>query len=229
MSPDFEYFIYLKTDRTISHHLSGIALMCVPSGLLILWLFERVVKQPLILLLPRPLCDRLWPYAEPLLFLPVGQFVAIVTSLAIGAFSHIAWDSATHRNGWVVSQIPTLMTPLSRDIRLYNVLQHASTLLGLALLTVWSWERLRHQKPVTEVKPLPITVSERALGRSFLLLTPVLCGLAVIWHVQNPTLHESHRLIIRFVLASLTALFVATLIYSAALRVAKGRGTFNSL
>ena len=66
MAPDFEYFVRLLAVRTISHDLSsGIPLLCVPSGLVLLWLFQHVVKRPMALLLPRAL-GRLLPHCNPI-------------------------------------------------------------------------------------------------------------------------------------------------------------------
>src|SRR3954451_141750 len=68
MSPDFEYFVYLRPIRTIGHDLVGIPLLCVPSGLALLWLFQRVMKRPMVLLLPRALRVRLLPHCDPIPF-----------------------------------------------------------------------------------------------------------------------------------------------------------------
>src|SRR3954454_10119999 len=85
MSPDFEYFVYLKPIRTIGHDLIGIPLLCVPSGLLVLLAFEFVMKGPLIQLLPGPYRRRLLPYSPPIPFFPPTRLLSILGSLALGA------------------------------------------------------------------------------------------------------------------------------------------------
>ena len=67
----------------------------------------------------------------------------------IGATTHVAWDSFTHKTGYVVSHWPILRTPVfeigTRTFRLFEVFQHASTALGVLILVFaylrW-WRRL---------------------------------------------------------------------------------------
>src|SRR5579883_3328227 len=72
MSPDFEYFVYLRPIRTIGHDLMGIPLLCVPSGLLVLLLFEYLMKRPMILLFPQAHRCRLLRSPAPLAFTPLS-------------------------------------------------------------------------------------------------------------------------------------------------------------
>ena len=53
LSPDFEYFVRLRPVRSISHDLIGIPLLCLPTGLVVLLVFDRIMKRPLIQLTPR--------------------------------------------------------------------------------------------------------------------------------------------------------------------------------
>jgi hypothetical protein len=63
----------------------------------------------------------------------------------LGALSHVAWDAFTHANGWAVAYLPVLRgeanlgSPLG--VRWYKVLQHASSLVGMAAVVAWgaSW------------------------------------------------------------------------------------------
>jgi hypothetical protein len=61
-------------------------------------------------------------------------------SVVVGAFTHVAWDSLTHGSGYLVSHSSILQqsvfSMLGKEFRLFNVLQHASTLLGVTVLVV---------------------------------------------------------------------------------------------
>jgi hypothetical protein len=157
MAPDFEYFVRLGPTRTIGHTLVGIPLLCVPTGLVVLWVFEHVMKGPLVGLLPIWARRRLGPHCRGLAFWPAGQLARIVASLVVGAVSHIAWDSVTHGGGWLTAPgaplAATWLTLGARKVSAYRVLQHSSTLVGLALLAGWSWRWLRRQ-PVSSVPPI---------------------------------------------------------------------------
>ena len=78
----------------------------------------------------------------------------IVASLLLGSISHLAWDAFTHDRGLVVRNVPDLRAPLEEfgtHRPLYNVLQHGSSLLGLALLALWYWRWFKRTPP----QPVP--------------------------------------------------------------------------
>jgi hypothetical protein len=68
----------------------------------------------------------------------------MMAAILIGALTHIAWDAFTHANGAMVRTGGPLRAPLfvfaGRTFAAYNVLQHASTLLGLVAMAV-AWRR----------------------------------------------------------------------------------------
>src|SRR5262249_19568195 len=136
MSPDFEYFARMRPIRTIGHDLIGIPLLCVPTGLLVLLVFERVMKGPLIGLLPGAIRRRLLLFQSPIHFLPPAPSLLILAPLAVGALPHIAWDAFTHENGWFVPQLPplagTLLTFGRRELKVFKFLQYASSAVGLS-------------------------------------------------------------------------------------------------
>jgi hypothetical protein len=219
MAPDFEFFVYLRTARTIGHDLDGIVLMCVPSGLLALWLFEHLAKRPMVLLLPRPLRRRLLPLSEPVRFRPPEQLLRIVISLEIGALSHLAWDSLTHADGWAAGMMPDLAMPLGWGLTGCVVLQYASTALGIALLAAWGRSWLRRQRPAPEDAPSPLGEGSRRAILSALIIAPALGGPALTLVTCHPlSAFRPHELIVRSVLASISMFILAALAYSAAYR-----------
>ena len=56
----------------------------------------------------------------------------------LGATTHVFWDAFTHEGGFFVKHIEFLRLPLfvafNRDFRVFNIVQHASTVLGVTLL-----------------------------------------------------------------------------------------------
>ncbi len=144
MAPDFEYFVYLRPIRTIGHDFHGVWLLCLPAGLLLLAIYEHVLKGPLIELLPSSVRLRLVAGEIPEPLFPLSRLLRILVSLAVGAFSHIAWDACTHENGWVVQRVfPlswTILDDFGPPLKVYKILQYGSTVVGLSVLAAWSWQ-----------------------------------------------------------------------------------------
>ena len=65
LAPDFRYFLNLAPRGHIGHSFKGIFIFCLPVGLAVLWIFQQVMKRPLISLAPRSHQQRLVPLAEP--------------------------------------------------------------------------------------------------------------------------------------------------------------------
>lgn len=139
MAPDFGYYIGAFDLGLLAHSASGLILICLPSGFaafVLLGLFRR----PLVAPIPAPhrqVFLRAWDI--PASTLP-RRATATGTSVLIGAATHVIWDSFTHATGIGVQLLPELNTHVAlvggRDIRVFNVLQHLSTLLGLVCLAL---------------------------------------------------------------------------------------------
>jgi hypothetical protein len=131
MVPDLWYFIpFLQ--RHHSHSLEGLALFCVPAGLIVYALFHLLLKQPLIALLS----PRLRAFSPPKL--PGVSWIAVVVSLLAGALTHLGWDALTHSS-------------YGELFPRFNWLQHGSTVLGTAVLAWWGMQKLRAAAPAPEI------------------------------------------------------------------------------
>src|SRR5579872_1927354 len=101
LAPDIGYcFGRLRVDE-FSHRFVGSLGFCLPVGLLMLGMFYGL-RHPIVGMLPAsqrkvflPLCER-----------PPGSLLAIIISLLIGAWTHLLWDSFTHKNGWLAVHLP---------------------------------------------------------------------------------------------------------------------------
>jgi hypothetical protein len=143
MVPDAWYFVPL-VERHDSHSLGGLLWFCLPAGLLAYLAFHLLLKQPLLALLPAPTAAKLAAYASPRL--PPAPWRAVLLCLLIGACTHLAWDALSHTS---------------------RVLQHASTVVGTAVVAWWLWRRLER----IPAPALPrVLVLSPALRRSTLAL-----------------------------------------------------------
>jgi hypothetical protein len=129
MAPDFAYFVGAQSLRADTHTLASIAWFSVPVGWIAYLGFQFVLKRPAVFLLPRSFRARL--DAAPKL----EAFWPVTGCLAIGALTHIGWDSFTHDSGALVQRLPSLrqlwVELWGYPMGSYQILQHGSTLLGI--------------------------------------------------------------------------------------------------
>jgi hypothetical protein len=145
VAPDLWYLVP-GLARDGSHSLAGLLWFCLPAGALAYLAFHLLLKQPLLALLPRCLSSRL----AAIVSAPPARWPAVLASLLAGAFTHFAWDGLTH-DRYVMNG--------------FQVLQHASTLLGTAVLAAWLWRWYRR----TPAAPLPPGFLPTPLARAGIL------------------------------------------------------------
>jgi hypothetical protein len=153
MVPDLPIFLPFLPERADWHSWTGVVTVDLVAVLVLLPLFHGFLRDPLISLLPPSLAGRaalLSP--ERLRPLPV------VAGALIGAASHILWDSFTHSTGpaeWGA----WLSVSVFGVIRLFRLLQYASSAAGLAVVVWWAWRELSRMAPA----PVPdrLTISPR--------------------------------------------------------------------
>src|SRR5512140_3847916 len=132
IAPDFGYFIKVGQGYFM-YTLPGLFLFNLPVGFVLLWLFQAVVKWPLLALLPMSMQRRLVEPARRFSFGPAKRCGLILLSLLVGSLTHIVWDSFTHDYGWVVENFAFFHTPVA-GMPLYDLLPNLSTYIGIAIL-----------------------------------------------------------------------------------------------
>jgi hypothetical protein len=156
MAPDFEYLVYLRTNRTIGHTLPGLVLMCLPVSLFVLAVWHAVVKRPLAALVPARASHLAAAAQQRFPWAPAERFITICCSVLLGAWSHLAWDAFTHRGGLMVRHLDFLSHRVGvGHLHVYNVLQYASGLGGLVLLAIWYRDWAARQRPAGP-RPAPV-------------------------------------------------------------------------
>ncbi|MEU0135748.1 DUF4184 family protein [Streptomyces sp. NPDC006296] len=101
---------------------------------------SRMLRAPLTALLPSGL--RL-PEPERTTGLPaaVRHTMWLLLSALIGIASHLAWDSFTHGDGFLVTHVQSLRAPAPGGLTAARLLQYASTAVGLAAVGRHLWRR----------------------------------------------------------------------------------------
>lgn len=169
MTPDLPLFVRgtgLTYGRT--HDLAWLPLTtAVALVLLLLW---RVLLRPAVRdLAPRIVAERLPPSWDdgPAAGLretfgvtgsparaSLRTVLLLVISLGLGVVTHIVWDLFTHEGRWGSTLFPVLDAAWG-PFPGYKWLQHASSVVGLAIIAVWAvlWLRRRRAAPLTPVVP----------------------------------------------------------------------------
>jgi hypothetical protein len=141
--PPRYYRLMLDTHTTL-----GVLSPDLPIGLCVL-LFIFLLRGPLTVLMTaraRALClcsiERF--KGQP------RQWLLAILAIYVGSWTHLAWDSFTHENGWIVRRVSALSAPISIGDytgTMCHVLQYVSSVAGLLILGIWY---LRLPTPVVE-------------------------------------------------------------------------------
>lgn len=149
MAPDFEYFARGMLVGRLGHTLIGIAAWDVPVTLVVALVFHQLVKWPALLAGPPALTG---VFAAPWRPWSPGAALSAIVSAALGSVTHLAWDSATHSDGALVRRVPALAAPVHLpglgEVIVHRLLQHGSTLVGLAGVTAYLIVRVRRTPPI---------------------------------------------------------------------------------
>jgi len=216
LAPDFRYFLNLAPRGHFGHSFKGIFIFCLPVGLAVLWIFQRIMKLPLISLAPQSHQQRLAAQAKPFVWSGAARFALIVASLLLGGVSHLAWDAFTHDRGLVVRNVPDMRVPLEEfgtHRPLYNVLQHGSSILGLAILVFWYWRWFKRTPP----QPVPPYLQMNARTKEWVvgsILVLASCFAAVYAFFYSYHLASLGLFVGAFVVTFMSLIYIATLSFS---------------
>lgn len=222
-APDLQYFVLISDEDRSGHHYPQVLLYTIPFALLVLWIFERVVKGPAIELLPSALQRRLKDKLEPLSFTGLRQFGLIVVWVVVGVATHLAWDQFTHAHSWTTSQWTLLRTmvhpPLFHSISVARLLQHLSTIGGLVVLAVWLADWYRRTPPAEQAHAEAFSPMLKATVILTMCAIALLCGYPLaMWRLANhPAPIRTLDIVVTTFVASTMVLCIQLLIYGLAI------------
>ena len=181
-APDLEYFIRLQAGGGWGHVLSGVFALDLPVGLVTLWIFHRLVKVPLVYLLPDSVRARLTDQLVPFRFGPPLRFLNVALSMLIGIATHLVWDGFTHQNYWIARHLRFLSSPRRLPVvgwtSLCTLLQIISSVGGLLILAAWCFYWYRRTQHDSRIPANPFTPRHRhvivAIGVTTAAATAVL-------------------------------------------------------
>jgi hypothetical protein len=139
---------------TLTHQFTSALWLDPLLALLLLLVFQFVLRRPLTALAPPALAGRLPAHRFRL---PTVQTVLwLAVSAVVGSLTHVVWDSFTHGDGYFVRQFPGFFrAQVTGAWDVNRILQYVSTLGGCLVLAVWlsRWYRRTAPQPVDERTP----------------------------------------------------------------------------
>ncbi|MEL7450636.1 MAG: DUF4184 family protein [Pseudomonadota bacterium] len=138
-SPDLPYFMNIGIGAKRTHSVFGALTYSLIIGFVAYLVFHFLVRPAFLPALPAPLRERI-PRTALKAGLPQVPIAAVILSLALGALTHVAWDSFTHARAvdlWEpMFAIPVLVVG-GHEFFLYKVLQYASGVIGLLIIAAY--------------------------------------------------------------------------------------------
>jgi hypothetical protein len=159
MVPDFGFLMPWRPARVETHSAVGLLEFCLPVGLATFWIFQQLIKAPIVAILPDSPYARWRAFAEPARIDSVKQWAFAALGILAGAVTHLVWDGFTHEGARGVRMIPALDDAVDiggHRLMGARLLQDGSSLIGLAIVIAIVAYALRTDG--TRVEP------ERSLG-----------------------------------------------------------------
>jgi hypothetical protein len=221
MVPDFRVF-FLGMPRVETHSFRALITFCLPVGLITYWLFQRLIKSPLLEVLPEGPYARWRPFAAEANIRSWQQWLRAAGGVLAGAVTHLIWDGFTHDGGRGVRMFPVLDDSIidigTRHLPTIYVLQDLGSLIGLAAVLAMLCYGLRRGTEAAVPNRL-IPSRERLAWLSIYALAAVIfTAVLYVWaKLGQPPTHSIFMRVSGTAIASLRGLAAALLCVSLAL------------
>ncbi|TXK46809.1 DUF4184 family protein [Pontibacter qinzhouensis] len=136
IAPDFEKFLTMKFSNEFSHSLAGVFLFSLPVALVLSFVYHLLVRNALIENLPDFLRSRFYSYKN-LEWISYFRknYLLVLSSILVGAFSHLFWDGLTHDGGYFrnafLPELNNTVVLAGVVLPVYLSLQVISSVLGM--------------------------------------------------------------------------------------------------
>lgn len=173
MVPDLPMFVPGRGGYRLSHSVVGVLSVDVAVTLLVLLVWDRVLRDALVDLSPDRVRSRFARRAR----LPRAAWLLAPVAAVVGAASHVVWDAFTHPGRWGVARVAWLGED-HLGMRGHRWAQYASGVLGLVVVLAACARQLRRRPPRARTSPrlLPAVVLPAGVGVAALVSVVVAAG-----------------------------------------------------
>jgi hypothetical protein len=184
---------------TLTHEFTSAFWLDPLLAVLMLVVFQLVIRRPLIALAPSALAARLPSLRVPTVALLLWTLVSAI----VGAVTHVVWDSFTHGDGYFVRQFPGVFrAEVTGAWDVNRILQYVSTVGGCLVLAIWLYRWYRRTTPAS------VTGGDHVSGwvRYVVLAALVLFGVAgAVVELSRVDGDFSGETVVRLVLSGLVS------------------------
>ena len=134
-------------------------------GLAGYWVFQYLIKTPMLEVLPEGAYARWRPYSSPADLASVRQWILAACGVLGGALTHLVWDAFTHENARGVRMIPWLEEPIveigNHHMGGIRLMQDGSSLIrtgcggGVGVVRLAARSRISRARPALAVGGAP--------------------------------------------------------------------------
>lgn len=221
MAPDFVYFFSMGISGSFTHTPLGVPLYCVPAGLVLYFLYQLLIREPVLAWLPRAISTRMtgpvhWPLRD------ARSVITVMGSLAIGAASHIAWDAFTHADTVVVNNYEifrTLIPVGGYKVPLFKILQQLSNFVGFIVIAGFFAHWFKRTVPLT-ASTGSLSTRKKLLAFTAVALAAMAGGFAgVLVRHQKSVEHGLFNFVVTGMAAAAVAIMFLCFVWQVKLRL----------
>lgn len=234
MAPDLGYLMPVHPAREFTHSALSLVTFSLPVGLLCYWAFQRLMKTPLLSLLPDQAYMRWRPFAALAALNSPRQWLLAAAGVLAGAVTHLAWDGFTHEGARGMRMMPELddwfVEVHGHHLIGAGLLQGASSLIGLAIVAAAVAYALRRGTP-HPVAPRALNQMQRRRWVLVFIAVTLACTVAFDFLVIDDDLrfHSLRAHATNLAISFLRGLVLSSLIVSVLVnRYLRYRGSGNA-
>jgi Domain of unknown function (DUF4184) len=217
MVPDFGQFFPWRMHRFETHSALALLTFCLPVGLTTYWVFQYLIKTPMLEALPDGAYARWQPYSSPANAASLRQWIWAACGVLAGAVTHLVWDAFTHENARGVRMIPWLEDPVvdigTHRVMAVRLLQDGSSLIGLVIVVALIWYGFRRGGGQTVAGRLLPPSERRAWVLAYVAGAVALSAAWLVWaRFGEPRLHSATAIATIIAVSALRGLATALLV-----------------
>jgi hypothetical protein len=173
--PDFGWFMPWRPARFETHGAIALLTFCLPVGLAAYWLFQRVIRRPVLELLPSAAYMRWRGSSTPADYRSFKQWVLAACGVLAGAITHLVWDAFTHEGGRGLRLFPGLedsaVEIIGHRLAGSHLMQDANSLIGVIIVVAIVLYSLRPGRAAASWPRRRLRRAERAIWIGVFALT----------------------------------------------------------